>query len=166
MAQGQKQTISFTVQQAPQPPHVFPLGKGGKFGTLRPKQIVCSLQDSTTYFMILAMFLSMVWSLVHFQEPTKKDWFGNFVTGLLSALMVLTVIIFGYAMMSNGFLAGITLIASRTVQLLVILAACAMGIVNTNTARAETGDAIGISTIILSALAAIFCRSLYHCKIA
>jgi len=157
---GQQTQVSFTV------PQTLPLGDGAKYGLLKPRNIGCSLQDSTTYLMILAMFLSIVWSLVHFPEPAKKDWFGAFVTGLLSVLILLTVIIFGYAWFSSDASLGNKLIDVRSAQLLVVLAACAMGIVNANTARAKTGDVVGISTIILSTLAAVFCRSLYYCKIS
>lgn len=139
--------------------------KLGTLGVIEPRKALCIFENASGYFMVTAMILSMVWTLTAFQDPVKEppsqsgtNWFGGFVTTLLSILLVLTCVYFVQHWMTSSR----HLLDVKTLGFLLILIAIVLGLINTNVDRQKRGDGIGMATVIFSTLA-IFARPFYNC---
>jgi len=137
----------------------------GKLGVLKPRKALCIFENASGYFMVTAMILSMVWTLTAFHDPVKEppsqsgtNWFGSFVTTLLSILLVFTCAYFAQHWLSSSR----NLLDGKTLGFLLIVLAIVLGLINTNVDRPKRGDGVGMATVIFSTLA-IFARPFYNC---
>ncbi len=139
----------------------------GDFGVIKPQQLYCGLRNSTGYFMVMALILSMMWTLIGFDIPVKEsyrsNWFGSFVTATLSILLFLTLIFYITMLVNSDASAAQKIVNPTSFLFLLVIIAAILGIVNTTVNRPKRGDATGITTIILSAFAILLGRPLYQC---
>lgn len=167
-----------TVWNMPEPPHKIEVGDAA---TIRPVQALCSLQNFSVIFVLIAVALSIIWISVGWNQPTKgpqtsasqewmeskehsgkSDWFGSMVIALLSIALVCIVLFLGLKMAYGkpsifGTSHGMY---HRQMNGLIrsglMLVAVVLGIANASTTRKKRGDAMGITTVVFSAMAILF----------
>ena len=150
-------------QPAPEPPKIIPIGN---VGSIKPYQFYCSLSNFTIAFSCVTMALVILWTIVGWDKPVhqsdKSDWFGTFVTTMLSILLVLTLVFFAvffaYARPTifdvNHMNYGMMMLILG-LKLIFVLGPVILALVNTTTSRQKRGDGLGLATVVVLTLSMI-----------